>query len=84
MSALLLEREIRETFGEAGQFHVSVCTVSGQLINVSMEHGGGHASAAKRRFPIMEMCKPLLYALALKDVGHASVHKVRTCLFKFL
>ncbi len=51
-------------------FAVSICTVDGQQFTC-----GSSAMACQYRVPLMETVKPMLYAMALQDVGLAELHK---------
>ena len=61
-----IQSEVRAMTGRPGQMALAICTVDGQ------RYACGDATAS---FPIMETCKPLLYAIALSDCGEKAVHE---------
>ncbi len=62
--AVRLPQELQEQ--DPARFGVSICTVDGQQFSFG---------DAQLDMPIMNLCKPFLYALALKDAGEVEVHK---------
>ena len=54
----------------AASFGISVCTVDGQVFTI----GDAHVD-----FPIQSCVKPLMYAMAIEDLGRERVHRHVGC-----
>ena len=62
-----VQREINAACGDVDSFAVAVCTVDGQQFRYG---------TPTHPMPLMEIVKPLLYAIAIVDNGKTATHKV--------